>query len=267
MRRWVRLPIRTALLLGLLIGCNAPLLAYWYWSYSSALDNQFDEVRERHLLIARNLGAALQRYHQDLVSTFGAMAEGYSAGQDISVFTPLLSDLHFINVCVFEQDSGKFESAPYGSEDYCRNGVSTAMLDRSLLVAGTSRRVALTGVQVLNGGDQPSICLILAVEGKLVLGLISTDYFREMSSKVSFGAQGHAAIVDQTGRVLAHPLPEWVAAARDISSITAVRRMLAGEQGVDIFFSPALKGLMIAGFTAVEAVSYTHLTLPTIYSV
>ncbi len=252
MQRWVRLPIRTALLLGLLIGCNAPLLAYWYWSYSSALDNQFDEVRERHLLIARNLGAALQRYHQDLVSTFGAMAEGYSTGQDISVFTPLLSDLHFSNVCVFAQDSGTFESAPYGTEDYCRNGISTAMLDRSLLVAGTSRRVALTGVQVLNGDEQPSICLILAVEGKLVLGLISTDYFREISSKVSFGAQGHAAIVDQTGRVLAHPLPEWAAAARDISSITAVRRMLAGEQGVDIFFSPALKGLMVAGFTAVK---------------
>ena len=252
MRRWVRLPIRTALLLGLLIGCNAPLLAYWYWSYSTALNNQFDEVRERHLLIARNLGAALQRYHQDLVSTFGAMADGYSAGQDISVFTPLLVDLNFKNVCVYAQDTEKFEAAPFGSEDFCRNRISPAMLERSLLVAGTSRRVAMTGVKVLSRKDDPSICLILAVEGKLVLGLISTDYFREMSSKVSFGAQGHAAIVDQTGRVLAHPLPEWVAAAHDMSSITAVRRMLAGEQGVDIFFSPALKGLMIAGFTAVE---------------
>ena len=252
MRSWLRLPIRTALLLGLLVGCSAPLLAYWYWSYTTALDNQYEEVRERHLLIARNLGAALQRYHQDLVSTFSALSDGYAKGQDVTVFTSLLDDLQFRNVCVYDQDGKVFEDAPYGAADFCTNQISTGFLKRSLLVAGTSRRVAMTGVKVLKPGDEPTICLILAAGDNLVLGVVSTNYFREMSSKISFGAQGHAAIVDQTGRVLAHPLPEWVATARDMSSITAVRRMLAGEQGVDIFFSPALKGLMIAGFTAVE---------------
>ena len=252
MTRWLRLPIRTALLLGLLIGCSAPLLAYWYWSYTTALDNQFEEVRERHLLIARNLGAALQRYHQDLSSTFDALAEGYASGQSVEVFTPLLAELNFRHVCVYGGEGEAFEAAPFGSAEFCKDHISAPLLKRSLLVAGTSRRVAMTGVKLLKGVDGPTICLILQVDGKLVLGVISTNYFREMSSKISFGVQGHAAIVDQTGRVLAHPLLDWVAAARDISSVTAVRRMLAGEQGVDIFFSPALKGLMIAGFTAVE---------------
>lgn len=238
--------------MGLLIGCSAPLLAYWYWSYTTALDNQYDEVRERHLLIARNLGAALQRYHQDLVSTFDALAVGYGSDQNVALFAPLLAELNFRHVCVFGGDGDRFESAPYGSVDFCRDRISPEMLKRSLLVAGTSRRVAMTGVKRLKGVDDPTICLILSVDDKLVLGVVSTKYFREISSKISFGVQGHAAIVDQTGRVLAHPLPEWVAEARDISSISAVRRMLAGEQGVDIFFSPALKGLMIAGFTAVE---------------
>ncbi len=252
MKRWLRLPIRTALLLGLLIGCSTPLLAYWYWSYTTALDNQYDEARERHLLIARNIGAALQRYHRDLISTFGALADGYSAGRDVDVFTPLLTEMNFRHVCVFKGDGGGFEAAPYGSADYCEGQISTDVLDQALLVGGTSRHVAMTGVQILKPGAEPTISLILAAGDKLVLGIVSTNYFREISSKISFGAQGHAAIVDQTGRVLAHPLPEWVAAARDITSVTAVRRMLAGEQGVDIFFSPALKGLMIAGFTAVE---------------
>ena len=98
MKRWLRLPIRTALLLGLLVGCSAPLLAYWYWSYTTALDNQYDEVRERHLLIARNLGTALQRYHQDLVSTFDALADGYGSNQNVDVFTPLLEELSFRHV-------------------------------------------------------------------------------------------------------------------------------------------------------------------------
>lgn len=252
MKRWLRLPIRTALLLGLMIGCSAPLLAYWYWSYTTALDNQYEEVRERHLLIARNLGAALQRYHQDLVSTFGALADGYATGQNVEVFKSLLTDLNFRHVCVYSDGGGRFDAAPFGSAEYCEDKVSTDLISQALLVAGTSRSVALTGVKVLKPGSEPMICLILAVDDKLVLGVVSTNYFREISSKISFGVQGHAAIVDQTGRVLAHPLPEWVAEARDVSSITAVRRMLAGEQGVDIFFSPALKGLMIAGFTAVE---------------
>lgn len=251
MKRWLRLPIRTALLLGLLIGCSTPLLAYWYWSYTTALDNQYDEARERHLLIARNLGAALQRYHQDLVSTFGALADGYANGRDVGVFAPLLTDLNFRHVCAYSEDGGRFDGAPFGSTAYCEEQISTDVLKQALLVAGTSRRVALTGVRILKPNAEPTISLILAVEGKLVLGVVSTNYFREISSKISFGAQGHAAIVDQTGRVLAHPLPEWVASARDVSSITAVRRILAGEQGVDIFFSPALKSLMIAGFTSV----------------
>ncbi len=252
MKRWLRLPIRTALLLGLLIGCSTPLLAYWYWSYTTALDNQYDEARERHLLIARNIGAALQRYHRDLISTFGALADGYSAGRDVDVFTPLLTEMNFRHVCVYKDNGGRVEAAPYGSADFCEGQISTDVLDQALLVAGTSRHVAMTGVQILKPGAEPTFSLILAAGDKLVLGIVSTNYFREISSKISFGAQGHAAIVDQTGRVLAHPLPEWVAAARDITSVTAVRRMLAGEQGVDIFFSPALKGLMIAGFTAVE---------------
>lgn len=256
MKRWLRVPIRTALLLGFLIGCSTPLLAYWYWSYTTALDNQYEEVRERHLLIARNLGAALQRYHQDLSSTFGALAEGYATGQNVEVFTSLLTDLNFKHVCVYSQEGERFEAAPHGSTEVCKDLISTDMLKQSLLVAGTSRRMAMTGVKVLKPGDEPTICLILAIDGKLVLGVVSTNYFREISSKISFGAQGHAAIVDQTGRVLAHPLPEWVAEARDVSSISAVRRMLAGEQGVDIFFSPALKGLMIAGFTAVDSAGW-----------
>lgn len=242
--------------MGLLIGCSAPLLAYWYWSFSTALDNQYEEARERHLLVARNLGAALQRYHRDLVSTFDALADGYGAGQDIEAFKPLLNDLNFRHVCVFGNEGEQFEAAPFGSAKFCEDQVSTPFLKRSLLVAGTSQRVAMTGVKLLKAGDGPSICLILAVDGKLVMGVLSTAYFRELSSKLSFGVEGHATIVDQTGRVLAHPLPEWVDAARDISSITAVRRMLAGEQGVDFFFSPALKGLMIAGFSAVEDVGW-----------
>ncbi|MBT8408862.1 MAG: sensor domain-containing phosphodiesterase, partial [Alphaproteobacteria bacterium] len=68
--------------------------------------------------------------------------------------------------------------------------------------------------------------------------------------------RGHAAIVDHMGNVLSHPLPSWVAERRNIAKVSAVQRMMQGETGVETFFSPALKGDMIAGFTSVEPVGW-----------
>ena len=67
---------------------------------------------------------------------------------------------------------------------------------------------------------------------------------------------GHAAIVDHTGRALSHPLADWVDVRKDMSKISAVQRMLNRETGVETFYSPALKGDMIAGFTFVDPVGW-----------
>ncbi|MFT5440925.1 MAG: signal transduction histidine kinase/CheY-like chemotaxis protein, partial [Alphaproteobacteria bacterium] len=72
-----------------------------------------------------------------------------------------------------------------------------------------------------------------------------------LGSAIAFGRKGHAAIVDHTGRVLAHPLQSWRAQMRDISMVPPVKRMLKGETGISKFYSPALKDDMIAGFTVV----------------
>ena len=100
--------------------------------------------------------------------------------------------------------------------------------------------------------EPPVIYLVQRRGARLVVGAVYTTYFRELGSRISFGHKGHAAIVDQTGRVLAHPLESWENEARDISGVSAVQRMLRGESGVERFYSPALKGDMIAGFTGIE---------------
>ena len=72
--RYFRLPIRMALLAGFLVTVAAPLVGFWYWSYAAILQNKIDEVEERHLLLAHNLGAALDRYYDDITSTFDSFA-------------------------------------------------------------------------------------------------------------------------------------------------------------------------------------------------
>ena len=81
---------------------------------------------------------------------------------------------------------------------------------------------------------------------------MDTAYLRELGNIVAFGKGGHAAIVDAAGRVIAHPLDDWVEARKDISRIPPVARMIEGKTGIAQFYSPALEQDMIAGFTAVE---------------
>ena len=97
--------------------------------------------------------------------------------------------------------------------------------------------------------------VILAVRkygNKTAIGIISTRYFVELGKSISFGSKGHAAIVDASGNVLAHPLDSWIEARKNIAQVSAVKRMLNGETGIEQFYSPALKGDMIAGLTSVK---------------
>ena len=86
----------------------------------------------------------------------------------------------------------------------------------------------------------------------LAIGAINTRYFTKLGSAVAFGKKGHAAIVDQKGNVLAHPKASWVKNRKNIAKISAVKRMLAGEVGVETFYSPALKADMIAGIAGTK---------------
>ena len=58
---------------------------------------------------------------------------------------------------------------------------------------------------------------------------VSLGYIGRMCSKINFGVKGHCAVVDQTGHVVAHPNKEWVKEIRDLSKVSVVQKMLAGE--------------------------------------
>jgi len=72
-----------------------------------------------------------------------------------------------------------------------------------------------------------------------------------MCSIISFGVKGHCAVVDQAGHVIAHPNKSWIKEIRDISKVSVVQKMLAGESGTTEFYSPFLKVDMVAGFSSV----------------
>jgi signal transduction histidine kinase len=110
---------------------------------------------------------------------------------------------------------------------------------------------------MLNSGGQPTVYMLIAnQDGTISLASVSNAFFVELQQSVAFGKGGHAAIVDRTGRVIAHPNAQWRDEIKDLSKVEPVQAMMRGESGVSIFHSPAAKKDMIAGYTVVPDVGW-----------
>jgi GGDEF domain-containing protein len=126
---------------------------------------------------------------------------------------------------------------------------------RALKALANGDRVATS--EVMADSDGMNVMqLVKAVGDQIAVGTFSTRYINQLGKNIAFGVLGHAAIVDHAGNVLSHPLDSWIAERRNIAKVSSVQRMLAGETGVETFYSPALKGDMIAGLTAVQPVGW-----------
>ncbi|MEO1024239.1 MAG: EAL domain-containing protein [Pseudomonadota bacterium] len=231
-----------------------PLLLFQAWPHSTVLRGELDEVHERHLLLARSLAAALERYHRDLVTTFELLSTGESDWSNSDANHAVLENLDFIHMCLADWNTAKVVAAIAPVAAPCPSMVPEETLERLKKIASQDE-VNFGSVVEGRTGD-PTIHMVMRQGDNLVIGAITTAYFRKLGEAISFGVKGHAAIVDHTGQALSHPRPDWVAARKDMSKISAVQRMLKRETGVEIFYSPALDADMVAGFTFVDPVGW-----------
>ncbi|MGI9500734.1 MAG: hypothetical protein ACR2P3_11885, partial [Geminicoccaceae bacterium] len=98
--------LRYALISLFLILTAVPLTVFWVWPHSQVLQNEFDDVRDRHLLLARNLGAALERYHKDVLTAFNLIANNKIKGREIDQPQDLLLNLSFRHICIADEATG-----------------------------------------------------------------------------------------------------------------------------------------------------------------
>lgn len=229
-------------------------MAFWIFSQAQAREERL--VEDTHLLLARNLGAALERYSRDVRSGFELAADAAMndrLGPRKSVVT-LLQDLNFNHLCIADFETGRVTGGIFPDNFPCPDVVPAARFDTfKSLVKG---EMPIFSPVMLNPRGQPTIYLLMKRDGNLVIGAISTQYFVERGAAIAFGKLGHAAIVDQTGTVLAHPKPDWIASMKNIAEVSAVAAMLRGETGITTFYSPALKDDMIAGYTVVPSTGW-----------
>lgn len=242
--------IRTLLVLAFLIATLVPSAIFGWLSYKNGLEREFADVKEQHLLLAQNVAMALDRYHTDLVGTFDSVSVALLNKQPVPNLEALMSSINLMCVLIVDQSTGQVVA-----RTDVRDGANKMAVTKELLnVAKNAVRAGRTAFSpVLSGPEGNNIILGVRQHGnKLAIAVVSTRYFVEIGKSITFGKKGHAAIVDPVGNILSHPNPDWVKARKNIAAVSAVKRMMDGQTGVEQFYSPALKDDMIAGLTTVK---------------
>lgn len=211
-------------------------------------------VTDKHLLVARNITTALSRYVADTKSVFKLVAENIIAGRPIEGARQLLDSLHFKHVCITNETGqvNKFISVnPKVNPTLVPEHVMQYFQGKL-----DSDEVIYSDIMPDDRND-PTIYIAKSIaDNQIAIGALDTDYFIKLQEKIAFGEQGHAAIVDKRGRVIAHPNKEWRKDMKDISKVDPVSQMMEGKTGVSHFFSPAVKTDMVAGYTTVPKVGW-----------
>jgi signal transduction histidine kinase/ActR/RegA family two-component response regulator len=228
-----------------------PIAALALWEESVAFQHELSSVHERHLLVARNLTTGLSRYVEDVKAAFSLALASGGMRTAVPGLEQFLESLNVTHLCVLGPDGevqGFFGGVVPAQP---RRFPHDLFLDLRRLAASTDGKPAMSQLEHDNTG-RPVFYLTQVLPGEqLAVGVVNTDYIVQLQKQIAFGDRGHAVIVDATGRVIAHPFATWTAESLDISGVPVVQAMMRGETGVGQFYSPAMNGMMVAGYSVV----------------
>ncbi len=216
---------------------------------NSAWNREVQTVHDQHVQLANHIAEALSRYAEDVEAVFNLAVSNLDKHQPVLHLDTLLRRLHFKHVCIVNE-SGEVEQLISPASDLQIERVPDALLAK-LRAHNDAHPMPISNVLPDLAGE-PTLFLWYAINrNQYALGALDTAYFIQLQKAISFGKKGHAAIVDRSGRIIAHPLQPWQESMKDISHLDPISRMIAGETGVSWFYSPAVKADMVAGFTTV----------------
>ncbi|GGQ03714.1 sensor domain-containing diguanylate cyclase [Shewanella litoralis] len=248
----MKLSFRYLLLIAMSLVSLIPICVLALWMSHQALDNEYRTVHDKHLLLAKNLSQALDRYSVDALSIFSHVTDAVIEQQIPSEFISLFKDIDVESVGEYNAH-GQLVNVLFGSAQSLPFSLTEGdnVFDLSHL-----SHAMFTDVHKL-GVDNPTLYMVRKDrQQRIWLAVMNPAFIGLLQSAVKFGKQGHAAIVDRQGNVLAHPNKEWQANSKSLSKVSIVKQMMAGNTGVMEFYSPAVKQDMIAAYTIVPTTGW-----------
>lgn len=253
-------PVYRLLLTGLLLVAIIPIGFLSVKLYQNAWDNAWREINEKHRLLAENLASPIHIYINDHKTMLKLVAGSISHdantqnNQYLKSFSGSLQHAHAFRSLTLVGLNGKTLAGDIGKDAFQNESCFIKTRDTG--------KTALSNIKTSPISGKPTFILSEPVHNKtgelsaVLMGELSIELIEELRRKIKFGIMGHSAIVDKTGHVIAHPNPDWMTEMRDISHLSVVKKMMAGQTGVTEFYSPFIKQDMVAGYTAVPELGW-----------
>ncbi len=237
--------------------------------YNAAWADAWREVREKHQVLAMNLAAPVQAYVDSRRSRLAGLADELRAagvpgraipyGQLVVLRgftgTPGVTAVYLVGA----DGDVLFHSADGDLPVNARHALADSEAFHHTLAR---RSDYVSGVASSPIDGVPRVMIGQPVRGRdgavaaVLLAELSTAPIEALRRQVQFGRGGHAAVVDQAGRIIAHPSKDWIREMRDLSGLSVVQTMLAGGTGVTRFYSPFVKADMVAGYAAIPELGW-----------
>ena len=250
-RAWFTLRMHHLLFIAFTLVAAVPIAILALWEGQTSFQNELDSVRERHLLVARNLTSTMSRYVKDLKSVFSVAIESGALETPVAGLADLLTSLEVVYVGVLAPDGG-VESWMRGLPEADAHILPEPLVKELRALPRNGSTDTVLSNLYHDARNNPVFYLVKPLpNGRTAIGVVRTRYLVSLQQAIAFGDHGHAVITDAKGQVIAHPLKDWVAASRDISGVNVVAAMIRGQTGVDQFYSPAFHDDMIAGYAVV----------------
>lgn len=247
------LSLRKILSASFILISAIPVVFLAYWVQDTALEKEYEAVEEKHLIIAHNLTAAVERYIKDVKGAFRVVASDLDGDSHTTEVYQLLRQLHFDHIWYLHDGESYMVFHNTGDSDnhmFVPNSLEQYILDNP--IKNNMFDIKVSGVLPGSEGDPVFGVYTKLKTGQYLVGAVNPEYIHKMQQSIAFGERGHAAVVDQYGKVMAHPVAKWHQTMKDISFLPPVQNMMQGVTGVTQFYTPAMKADMIAGHTVVK---------------
>lgn len=259
------LSINALLVLGFVVVSLLPISILGFKVYDAAWENAWREVQEKHQSLAKNLAAPLASYIDDRHLALSLLADQLTGTgipgdnqQTSALLDESLKNLSRFHA-VFLLD--KNQQVVNFSSHYDVNIANIPRFDLGddnfFSTAFNSDKPLLSPVVVNPYSRKTTILIAQPIQQHtgdtlLLVGELKISVVEKMRAGIHFGDHGHSAMVDQLGRVIAHPNPDWMNdRIKSVAKLHIVQSMMKGETGVTEFYSPFKKESMVAGYTAV----------------
>ena len=228
-----------------------PLIVFWAWPYSTAMDERLADAGERDLLIARSLSASLEFYHDELTAI---LDDAVSDSDSPASFgdAQLASEAGF-DYIAWVDETGRVLRKLGDHADLVPPVYDTVRLSalRAELKLGTPLGRVRASVS-----SRPELFFVRSRNNRLIVASVSTEHITNLAQRVNANREIVVSIVDAAGRVIASPLRHWELQAKDLSSLPVVRGLSMGIQGVSEADLAELGSSMIAAAVPVNGAGW-----------